>query len=217
MELQYTDYETLYQGKTIDGPIPLRGVPWDIAEPQPAITGLTYRGEVLDVGCGLGDNAAFVAAQGLAVTAVDGSPTAIAHAQQRFPDSGVRFAVADAIELPGFTARFDTVLSCALLHCLRPDDRIAHLEALRRATRPDAVLHLVTFSDRELDGLRSPMALSEEDVRKPLAASGWRVEDLTESALLGAGETMTPLFDTQGQPPRRRPRLASWTVRAVRE
>ncbi|MFC0432803.1 bifunctional 2-polyprenyl-6-hydroxyphenol methylase/3-demethylubiquinol 3-O-methyltransferase UbiG [Kutzneria buriramensis] len=216
MQLDYADYETLYQGKTINGPIPFGGIPWDIAAPQPSITGLDFRGDVLDVGCGLGDNAAFVAAQGLPVTAVDSSPTGIDLARKRFPDSGIRFSVTDAITLPGPTEAFDTVLSCALLHCLAPADRIPHLHAVHRATRPGGVMHLIVFSDRVIDGLASPMSMSEKDVRNPLSATGWTIEELGESTLVADGATMAPLFDQQGLPHRDRPEMACWVVRATR-
>ncbi|MBB5895535.1 class I SAM-dependent methyltransferase [Kutzneria kofuensis] len=211
------DFEAFYQGEPLAPGLRHNGIPWDIAQPQPAIAGLDFRGDVLDVGCGLGDNAAFVAGQGLRVTAVDSSPTAIAEARQRFPDSGVRFAVADATDLAGYAASFDTVLSCALFHCLDDTDRIRHLHALRRATRPGAVLHLLTFSDQVVDGLPSPFPQSEQDVRKPLSDNGWTITDFGEATLIANGLTMVAYFDAVGRPPRERPALPCWVVRAVKE
>jgi SAM-dependent methyltransferase len=210
------DFDAFYRGAPLAAGLTHNGIPWDIGQPQPAITGLDYRGDVLDVGCGLGDNAAFLADRGCAVTAVDSSPTAIAEASNRFPDKGIRFAVADATELAGYAASFDTVLSCALFHCLDTIDRIRHLNALLRATRPGAVLHLITFSDRVLDGLPAPFPLSEPDVRKPLDANGWTVTDFGETTLLADGRTMRALFDAVGAQPRERVELACWIVRAVR-
>lgn len=210
------DFDAFYQGEPLAPGLKHNGIPWDIGRPQPALAGLDFHGDVLDIGCGLGDNAAFVANQGHAVTAVDSSPTAIAEASKRFPDRDVQFVLADAIDLAGYAASFDTVLSCALFHCLDATDRIRHLHALRRVTRPGAVLHLLTFSDRVRDGLPSPFPQSEQDVRKPLSDNGWIITDFDEGTLLANGATMVAFFDAVGQPPTERPALPCWVVRAVR-
>jgi hypothetical protein len=61
MDVQDVDFEQLYQGGTPMG----RKMPWDIGAPQPAVVALAdageFTGEVLDIGCGLGDNSAFLA------------------------------------------------------------------------------------------------------------------------------------------------------------
>ena len=55
----------------------------------------------LVVGCGLGDDAEFIAGLGFSVVAFDISASAIAAAQQRFPQSTVRYRVADLMAAPG--------------------------------------------------------------------------------------------------------------------
>ena len=56
--------------------------PWDIGRPQPAIAALAeagrFVGSVLDVGCGTGETALWLAARGLTAWGVDASSTAIA-------------------------------------------------------------------------------------------------------------------------------------------
>ena len=47
--------------------------------------GVSPPGKALDVGCGEGTNAAFLAARGFSVLAVDTSETAIAHARRDYP------------------------------------------------------------------------------------------------------------------------------------
>ena len=55
----------------------------------------------LVVGCGYGDDAEWLAAQGCEVTAFDISPSAIAHCRARFPGSPVRYQAADLLSPPG--------------------------------------------------------------------------------------------------------------------
>ena len=118
-------------------------------------------GEVLDIGCGLGDNAIFLASRGHSVTGLDGSPAAIeqARAPRREPGRcrSVTFDVADATNLTGYDGRFDTVVDSALYHCLDDDGRQAYAAGLYRATRPGARWHLYCFSDGNINGIIAPM------------------------------------------------------------
>ena len=67
-------------------------------------------GDVLEIGCGYGDFAAWCAEEaGCRVTALDPSADAIAQASRRFP--GVRFLTGVAESLPFENAAFDAVIS----------------------------------------------------------------------------------------------------------
>ncbi|GDY30486.1 class I SAM-dependent methyltransferase [Gandjariella thermophila] len=170
------DFEAFYQGKP-----PVEGLgtgfdvaPWDIGGPQPAVVELErrggFRGDVLDVGCGLAGNAVFLAERGYRVVGVDAAPTALRRARERAEARGVHveFVPADATELAGFEQRFDTVLDSALYHCLGDEDRTRYAAALHRVTRPGAHLHLFAFSDTEPGGMRMPISVSQDDLRAHL-------------------------------------------------
>jgi ubiquinone/menaquinone biosynthesis C-methylase UbiE len=96
--------------------------PWDIGRPQRAFYELAeagaFRGRVLDVGCGTGEQALMAAGLGLEAIGVDLAPTAIGIARDKARDRGLqaRFVVADALDLATLGERFDTVLDCGLFH-----------------------------------------------------------------------------------------------------
>ncbi len=138
-------FDKLYRGESaLPGGPPPGAIPWDVGQAQPRLMELealgAIKGEVVDIGCGLGDNTIFLTSRGHSVTGLDGSPAAIDRARTRAAEAGlqVRFDVADATELAGYDAAFDTVIDSALLHCLDEDGRLAYATALHRATRPGA-------------------------------------------------------------------------------
>src|SRR5215470_835328 len=91
--------------------------------------------DVLDLGCGTGRHALWLAAAGARVTAVDFSEGMLAEARRKPGASGVRFQVHDLREpLPFEAARFDRVVSGLVLEHLS-DLRFVFGEA-RRVLRP---------------------------------------------------------------------------------
>lgn len=187
-------FDKLYRGEpALEGaPPPPSTVPWDIGEAQPALRELealgAISGEVLDIGCGLGDNAIYLAGRGHSVTALDGSPKAIERARQRAADAGVTvtFGVSDATDLTGYEGRFDTVVDSALFHCLDEDDRRGYAAALHRSARRGARLFLYCFSDGNVNGLTAPGgAVTEDDIRDTLTRTNWRIDFLGPTTYLG--------------------------------
>lgn len=134
------DFNAVYEGGDLLPGAAIKSVPWDIGEAQPAVVEMEregrFRGEILDVGCGPGDNAVFLAGLGYRVTAVDAASTAVEQARQRARGLDVEFAVADATSLSGYEGRFDTVLDSALYHTLDERGRLRYVAALHRATSP---------------------------------------------------------------------------------
>jgi SAM-dependent methyltransferase len=153
--------------------------PWEIGKPQPAMVNVVasgqVRGRVLDVGCGTGELALYVAALGYSVVGIDAAPTAIAVAERKAAERGasVHFEVGDATELAGHVEAFDTVLDVGLLHGVLPDDQPRYLAALRRACRPDALLHVLCFSE----------TISVERLRE-LFSDGWHLAEPAPATIL---------------------------------
>jgi len=153
--------------------------PWDIGRPQPIVERIAadggFRGQVLDAGCGTGENALYLASLGFDVLGADWSALAIerARAKAAARHLGVEFAVADALELTGLGRSFDSVLDCGLFHTFEDPDRAAYVANLAGVIRAGGVLQLLCFSDREPWG-GGPRRVSEGEIRSAFA-EGWEV------------------------------------------
>ncbi|MGH8948871.1 MAG: class I SAM-dependent methyltransferase [Acidimicrobiia bacterium] len=141
------------------------------------------RGDVLDVGCGTGENFEYLK-KAAAVTALDLSPEMIEEARRRRRQLGadIQLVVGDAQELPFPEARFDTVVS-AFSSCTFPDYAAAFQEMVR-VTKPGGRVLLVEHGrssvgwiarrqDRNIDRVYERSACrNNRDVSAELAEAG---------------------------------------------
>ncbi|WP_033338785.1 class I SAM-dependent methyltransferase [Catenuloplanes japonicus] len=168
-------------------------MPWDIGGPQPEVVRLAeaggFSGDVADIGCGLGGNTVFLASRGVRVIGLDLAPSAIVQARTRAPE--VPFDVADALTLDAREARYDTVLDCALYHCLGDEDRRRYAATLHGATRPGARLHVLCFSPEARGLFPTQYLVTEANLRDTLAPH-WTVDRL-ENALYTTTDTVDEL------------------------
>ena len=98
----------------------------------------------LVIGCGLGEDAEYVAGLGFATTAFDIAPTAIAAARSRFPGSPVDYQVADLLEPPHhWSQAFELVVESITVQALPDPPRAAALARLGDFVAPGGTLIVI--------------------------------------------------------------------------
>ena len=159
-------FETLYKDAGTD---PAK-VPWARLAPHPGLEHWArdagpVSGRAIDVGCGLGDNAEFLASLGLSVTAFDLSASAIDWAKRRFPASSVAYAAADLFDLPkDWIGSFDLVSEVYTLQALPAEIRQEALRAIASLVAPGGAAVVVCMArnaDEPADGPPWPLAREE--------------------------------------------------------
>ena len=96
---------------------------------------------VIELGCGTGINAVWLAQQGFDVTAVDFSALAIEAALQRAASAGVavRFVQADVLDLPDLGEPVPFFFDRGCYHAVRRIDARAYVRTLERVTAPGSL------------------------------------------------------------------------------
>ncbi|WP_428951372.1 class I SAM-dependent methyltransferase [Streptomyces sp. cg35] len=102
----------------------------------------------LDLGCGPGRNAVYLAARGYDVDAVDQSATAVTWGRERAAASGVdvRFHQGDLFDVPLPHSTYDLVYDSGCLHHLPPHRRVSYLALLDRVLAPGGHFGLTCFA-----------------------------------------------------------------------
>lgn len=176
--------------------------PWDISGPQPAIVELeeagAIQGEVLDVGCGTGENAIYLASRGHSVWGIDFVSAAIDRAKAKAKERGidVHFQVGDALKLSELRRSFDAVIDSGLFHVFSDDDRIRYVNSLSSVIRPGGTYHVLCFSDQEPAG-EGPRRVSEAELRGAFE-HGWNVREIRAIQFTTATYPGAPIFSPGG-------------------
>jgi SAM-dependent methyltransferase len=175
----------------------LTEVPWDRRAPSRFLVqwagqhGLSGAGTparlALVVGCGLGDDAEYIAGLGFQTVAFDISPTAIATARRRFPGSPVQYRVANLLDPPPDWYRaFDLVVESLTLQAL-PDpprrDAIARVSDLVAAGGTLVVIARAREEGQSVEGPPWALTRSEIDSLGQTGLKPVRIEDMRDEAL----------------------------------
>jgi SAM-dependent methyltransferase len=172
--------------------------PWDLGQPQPAFVRLAEQGlltgQVLDAGCGTGEQTLLAASSGAEALGVDVSPVAIERARSKAAARGskARFEVADALSLGDLGRSFDTIIDSGLFHVFDDDRRARYVASLASVLRPGGHLYLMCFSDRQ-PGAFGPRRVSQDELRAAFR-DGWTIAAIQADSFAinpGAFDTAT--------------------------
>ncbi len=132
-------------------------------------------GRALDVGCGTGDSAIYLAGKGWDVTAVDFVARALDQARIKAHAAGVsvRFVQADVTALPleQIGSGFRLIVDSGCMHGLTDAAREACARSLTALAAPDATLLIGGFPT---DGSARPRGIDRPDIER-LFSPGWEL------------------------------------------
>lgn len=132
------------------------GLTWFSAQPTPIVAetiekyGIRPEASMLEIGCGEGQDAAALLAEGCKLLATDVSPEAICFCREKYPQWAEHFAVLDCLK-EDLLGRFDFIYAVAVLHMLVPDgDRQKLLAFIRNHLTADGIGLVVVLGDGEM-------------------------------------------------------------------
>ena len=142
---------------------------WDIGRPEEELQkvvagGKVGRCRVVDMCCGSGTDAVYLASQGFDVTAIDISPTALGQGQRKAHDANVsvQWVLADILAPPDLKP-FDFLYDRACYHAVRKQNLQAYLGTVRRFSHPGTDFLLLSFRLDEIS-TGGDMAVTEEEL-----------------------------------------------------
>ena len=128
---------------------------WEIGRAQRSLVESEKAGDifgsVVDIGCGRGENALFLASQGYSVTGIDFSKPAIKAARRSAAKRGssARFFAGDVFNWPSQGETYDTVIDYGVFHQFPQGKTRQYVDVLARLTRPGGTLLLQCFGEGE--------------------------------------------------------------------
>jgi len=149
--VKYFDVDRIYQE------LPLEKIPWNSETPPDVLVQLVQDERIrpcstIDLGCGAGNYAIYLAGHGFDVTGVDSSPAAVRIAKENAKKRGVRckFIVADLLgDLHEVTDIFEFAFDWEFLHHIFPEDRETYIRNVYKLLKPEATYFSVCFSEKD--------------------------------------------------------------------
>jgi len=162
--------------------------PWDIGAPQPAMAALIEKyppvDPILDLGCGSGDLAIYLAMLGHQVVGIDFVESAIRDARDKvaaLPQStplSVRFQVADALKPSLLQEKFGAVFDSGFYHLFNPDQCEQLIDEIAQILKPHGCYYLHEFAV-EFPIPHVPCQISPDELQTRFTAEkGWRIKEI---------------------------------------
>ncbi|HET6869448.1 MAG TPA: class I SAM-dependent methyltransferase [Solirubrobacteraceae bacterium] len=155
--------------------------PWDTGQVPRELSALIEgpgalpTGRALDIGCGTGTQAVYMARSGWEVTAVDAVPRPLSQARARADAAGVNvdWILADAARLHklGLTGGFTLIFDRGCFHGLDDSQRGAYAAGVDGLAAPGATLLMLAFAPSRIP--TSPPGVEQSELIARFA--GWRL------------------------------------------
>jgi 2-polyprenyl-3-methyl-5-hydroxy-6-metoxy-1,4-benzoquinol methylase len=137
--------------------VPLDNIPWNSMEPPALLVEAVESGKippcrVVDLGCGAGNYAVWLADRGFDVTGIDISEEAIRHARSLAVSKRVscRFVAANLFgDLKEFHSSFDFAYDWEVLHHIFPEDRDTYLRNVHSMLDSGGIYFSLCFSEKD--------------------------------------------------------------------
>ena len=178
-------------------------IPWNIKTPPDVLENLVRTGKIapcktIDLGCGTGNYAIYLAGEGFDVTALDISSSAIKIAKNNASQKGIdcNFIVADILgDLKQIQSTFNFAYDWELLHHIFPSDREKYIRNVYRLLNPGGQYLSVCFSEENLQfggvgkyrktPLETVLYFSSENELRVLYESFFKIEELETIEIKG--------------------------------
>ena len=208
-------FEQIYRGSRPDE------IPWNCEQPPELLVELVESrqvkpGRALDLGCGLGNYAIWLASKGFDVVGIDASPTAIKTAKRNAKEKGVKckLLVGDVTghwpDLGGQLASaergeagFDFVYDWGLLHHIPPRQRPGYVENVHKVLKQQGKYASLCFNEKDTafagtgkvrnTQLGTVVYLSSEDELRKLFERFFRIIDFRVLEI--TGKIMAHIFN----------------------
>ena len=160
---------------------------WETGTAQPIVQKLAEAeaiiGDVLDIGCGTGENALLLAQRGHMVWGVDLAETAIVQAREKARHRGaeVTFVVGSAFDLNILGESFHTVIDSGMFHFFDDEERLRYVDALSHVMFKGSVLYLLCLN-QALESDPGPRQIKRSEIRRLFTTQrGFKVEQIEAS------------------------------------
>jgi ubiquinone/menaquinone biosynthesis C-methylase UbiE len=122
--------------------------------------------KVLDVGCGTGENALYIASNGFSVSGVDLSDRAIAAARAKAVERrlNIDFRTGNALSLEFKDSVFDNVIDSGLFHTFPDDDRPVYAREMARVLVTRGRYFMLCFSEKEPTDWGGPRRITRREI-----------------------------------------------------
>ena len=183
--------------------VPVAKIPWNIETPPNALVELIESGKVkpcktIDLGCGTGNYALYLASIGFDVTGIDISLSAVNIAKENAKKKGIKscFLPADVLgDLNEVKETFDFVYDWEMLHHIFPENRKKYVENVYRILNPKGKYLSVCFSEKDPQfggsgkyretQLGTILYFSSEDELKDLFDPYFNIKELKTIEIIG--------------------------------